>query len=83
MSLSEIESNNVFIMLRDTKEDCSAELLSLMKDLLHSNSYLDVERACLGLMGSLCLGKLKKGPILFETKVQSFQQCWMGAKKTE
>ncbi len=53
--------------------------MSLVKDLLCSESYTDVQNACVGLMSCLCLGRLEKGSLLFDTKVKSFQQWWMGA----
>ncbi len=51
----------------------------MVKDLLRSENYTDVESACVGLMSCLCLGRLEKGSLLFDTKVKSFQQWWMRA----
>ncbi len=60
-------------------EESGREVLSMVKDLLRSEHYTGVENACLRLMSCLCLGRLEKGSLLFDTKVKSFQQRWMGA----
>ena len=62
-------------------DDGGEELFAALKELLNVLNYIDIQKSCLKVMGYLDLGRLEKGLLLFDTKLKSFQQHWMGAKK--